>query len=81
MVVGMPTLIVVHGAGQCDARCYDAEMRVCDCVCQGMNHGAGFEKAVAQTRACAKEWIEKSGGGLAEIFGKPAEQGDLFAPS
>ena len=49
----MAVLIAVYNsdgcAGRCDARCYDAQSDVCDCICGGMNHGAGLQKAQENT--------------------------------
>ncbi len=42
--------------GRCDERCYDARDPHCHCICQGVNHGAGLEQALANTRARAEEW-------------------------
>ena len=52
----MTTLIqTVDGSGshRCDARCYNATGPDCDCVCGGMNHGAGEERATENTRELA----------------------------
>ncbi len=49
----MATLIAVYGSegcvGRCDARCYEAQDRRCDCICGGRNHGAGLQRALAST--------------------------------
>ena len=63
----MTTLIHAHGAGagRCDAKCYDAQGADCDCVCGGMNHGAGIEGATESTQELAGDMlreIEKRGG-------------------
>lgn len=45
---------------QCDARCYDAEPTkdpACNCICDGKNHGAGLDRAMANTLAGAEEMI------------------------
>jgi hypothetical protein len=44
--------------GRCDARCYDAKHPDCDCICGGVNHGAGLNRAVDNTRELAGAWIE-----------------------
>lgn len=53
----MTTLIAVYNSdgcvGRCDARCYNAVSDYCDCICGGMNHGSGREKAIDNTR----DWI------------------------
>lgn len=45
----MATLIAVHNSegcvGRCDARCYGATHEDCNCVCGGINHGVGEQKA------------------------------------
>ena len=49
----MTALITVSNTdgivGQCDAKCYDARAEFCDCICGGMNHGAGKEGATYNT--------------------------------
>ena len=35
--------------GQCDAKCYDARADYCECICAGLNHGAGREAAQHNT--------------------------------
>jgi len=62
----MTTLIAVyksgdHGtvcAGRCDAKCYNATEPECTCICGGMNHGAGKDKATTHTREMAEQWIK-----------------------
>jgi len=44
--------------GRCDARCYDAKHENCDCVCGGLNHGAGEQQAIINTRDCWTEWAK-----------------------
>ena len=50
----MATLIKVVTKGgvvrRCDARCYNARRPKCVCICGGVNHGAGLEKAVENIR-------------------------------
>ena len=50
----MTTLIIVSNSdgvvGRCDAKCYDAKSPACDCICAGRNHGAGKQRAIANTR-------------------------------
>jgi hypothetical protein len=59
----MTTLIEVRNSsglvGRCDAKCYNAEHPKCDCICGGMNHGAGKQKAMDNTREHLKSWIKK----------------------
>jgi hypothetical protein len=56
------------GAGRCDAKCYDAQGPDCDCVCGGMNHGAGIEIASDYTRQLAGvqlDQVKERGGWIA----------------
>lgn len=57
----MATLIAAYNSegctGRCDARCYEATGPVCDCICGGMNHGAGRERAEANTSEMAEVWV------------------------
>lgn len=45
--------LVLAGAvlGQCDKQCYSAKGKPCLCPCSGLNHGVGYAKALANTRA------------------------------
>lgn len=58
----MTTLIAAYNSegctGRCDARCHQATSPDCDCICGGRNHGVGYAKAVANTRAMAEQMIE-----------------------
>lgn len=49
----MATLITVSNSsgivGRCDAKCHDARFPKCDCICGGMNHGCGGERAQENT--------------------------------
>ena len=52
----MTLIRVTHSDGtsrRCDSRCYNATNKRCECVCGGMNHGVGTEKAVENTREMA----------------------------
>ena len=57
----MTTLIATYNSegctGRCDAKCYAATTGSCDCICGGLNHGAGVEQATENTRERADEWI------------------------
>lgn len=59
----MSTLISVYNSdglvGRCDAKCHDATQPNCDCVCGGMNHGAGRKKAMENTRQHAESMIKE----------------------
>jgi hypothetical protein len=59
----MATLIAVYNSegcvGRCDANCYEAHDDRCECICGGMNHGAGRDRAVDNTTAMADDWIER----------------------
>lgn len=62
----MTTLIAVYNSvgcvGRCDAKCYDAIHQHCDCICGGMNHGAGRLRAAANTEAHALALMEANQG-------------------
>lgn len=57
------TLIAAYNSdgciGRCDAKCYEATGPECDCICGGMNHGAGHTKAMDNTREYAEAWMQK----------------------
>lgn len=36
--------------GRCDAKCYAAQGPHCNCCCGGMNHRAGLQAAIDNTR-------------------------------
>lgn len=59
----MATLIEIRTAagviGRCDAKCYDGAHDKCDCICGGANHGVGVNRAIQQTAAHAKQWVEE----------------------
>ena len=44
--------------GRCDAKCYNAWGPECHCVCQGVNHGAGRQEAIENTRELGESWLE-----------------------
>lgn len=56
-------LMSVHNSegcvGRCDARCYNAKHPECDCICHGMNHGKGRDRAIENTQFHAEKMIEK----------------------
>lgn len=58
----MTTLIAVHNSnglvGRCDAKCYNAHHSKCVCVCGGMNHGCGLEKAQENTAESAEAMVK-----------------------
>jgi hypothetical protein len=58
----MATLIAVYNSdgcvGRCDAKCYNAKVEGCDCVCGGANHGVGLAKAQDNTREHFRQWID-----------------------
>ena len=62
----MATLISVSNtsgeARRCDAKCYGATGPICDCVCGGMNHGAGIRVAFDNTRDLATNQIRDIAG-------------------
>lgn len=51
-------------SGRCDARCYNAKNKNCDCCCGGKNHGIGENQAIENTSIYLKEmmkaWAEKN---------------------
>jgi hypothetical protein len=59
----MTTLIAVCNSsgyvGRCDARCYNALDKECDCICGGANHGKGRAVAVENAKKHADEWLAK----------------------
>lgn len=64
----MTTLIAVYKSGgesgsvcvgRCDAKCYEATCPDCDCICGGMNHGKGLDRATDNTRDYAEVWLEE----------------------
>lgn len=61
--------------GRCDARCYEAKHPRCDCICGGRNHGAGFNKALENTRAMFEEDLPA---GARVVDDLPPAQVDLF---
>jgi len=58
----MATLILAANLsgpiGRCDARCYNATDPRCDCVCGGLNHGVGYDKALQNTREHAAQLVK-----------------------
>lgn len=58
----MATLIAAYNSegciGRCDAKCYNATGPECECICGGMNHGAGQQKAEQNTRELVESWME-----------------------
>lgn len=57
----MTTLIAVYTSdgciGRCDAKCYNASLPGCACICGGVNHGAGLARAITNTRELAEAWL------------------------
>lgn len=76
----MTTMIAAYNSegciGRCDAKCYNATCEDCDCICGGMNHGAGIQTAMDNTREMAEEWIDnyKAQHPEAEQFTIPARK-------
>ena len=50
----MTTLIELrdngHPTAACNARCHNSKSHVCDCICNGLNHGVGLAQAITNTR-------------------------------
>ena len=50
------TILILHKdpdgsiSGRCDKRCYDAIYPKCTCICGGMNHAVGRDRAIDNTR-------------------------------
>jgi hypothetical protein len=44
--------------GRCDAKRYNAWGPECHCICQGVNHGAGKQEAIENTRELGEFWFE-----------------------
>lgn len=83
----MGTLIAVYNSeglvGRCDANCYEARHPECDCVCGGMNHGAGLDRAIDNTRRHAEQMVERYAGGkglknFKSALGDEVIQGNLW---
>lgn len=59
----MATLIAAYNSdgciGRCDAKCYNATTHDCTCICGGLNHGAGIQKAQENTSLLAEVWMEE----------------------
>jgi len=59
----MATLITFQtGDGhkrQCTAKCYCAKGPQCDCICGGMNHGAGPQRAAQNTTNLSEDWVNQ----------------------
>lgn len=59
----MATLISAHNSegciGRCDAKCHEATSDTCNCICGGMNHGAGLDKAMKNTQEYAELWMDE----------------------
>lgn len=54
--------------GRCDAKCYNAAGGNCHCICGGMNHGKGEQRArelTSQMTAEMLQEIERRGGTVA----------------
>ena len=61
----MPALIVTPVPGKkhprmCNSSCYNAKNLTCCCICGGINHQAGLEGAVENTRTLMEIILEKN---------------------
>jgi hypothetical protein len=80
----MCTLIAAYGSegceGRCDAKCYEATTPICTCICGGMNHGKGRQKAIENTTVLAERWMAewKTSHPDTERFEVPDVQLSLF---
>jgi len=43
--------------GRCDAKCYNAKCKKCDCCCGGRNHGVGLSQATRNVTDYCNEMI------------------------
>jgi len=41
---------------RCNAKCYDAKGRDCNCYCNGVNHGVGAQQARENMRKLGLTW-------------------------
>jgi hypothetical protein len=81
-----------NARGRCDARCHDAERGPCDCLCNGVYHGAGRkpgellrrvqvhgEEVLAQAKArAAAEGLTLVAPTVAELLAEIPGQRTLF---
>lgn len=63
-----------EGARRCDAKCYEATLDECRCICGGANHGKGYEGGLAENER--RFGAEQSRVEL--IVGRRDRQMDLF---
>lgn len=80
----MTTLIASYNSegctGRCDARCHDAASPDCECICGGINHGAGQKKAMENTQRLAEQMMAnwKADHPDTKLFSVPISQLPLF---
>lgn len=55
-----------EGRRRCDAKCYLAKCTECDCICGGLNHGAGHAQALINTRTFAEKLLADAPGAKIE---------------
>jgi len=59
------TVLAVYNSegcvGRCDAHCHEAQHAECECICGGMNHGAGTQQAIQNTTEMVEEWVQEYG--------------------
>jgi hypothetical protein len=83
----MATLLVSNARGRkrtCNAKCYKARERECDCICGGSNHGIGERRARERARETGISWSQRAKGAPAVGRRKirpTYEQGELFSLS
>jgi hypothetical protein len=57
----MSTLIELlyngHQAASCNAQCYNSKSAICDCICNGLNHGVGLQAAIDRTRRDGARYV------------------------
>jgi hypothetical protein len=44
--------------GRCDRNCYDATNPRCTCICAGINHGVGIQRAAANTATACDTMVQ-----------------------
>lgn len=77
----MTTLIAIYNndglVGRCDSRCYNARGPRCTCICGGVNHGVGLNRAVENTQAIEaviEEYCEDHDDGESLHWKVPAQE-------
>lgn len=57
------TLIAAYNSSgctaRCDAKCYNAQLPTCTCICRGSNHGKGITQARMNTSLLFDSWAHQ----------------------